>query len=986
MNAAPLAPSVLRARDLSDADRAAVVEDLRRGLRGEVRGDEYNRWLFATDASLYQMEPVAVVFPTSADDVQHVIRVAQQARIPVMPRGGGTGLSGQTVNHAIVLDFSRAMNNVLDVNVEEMTARVQPGVVLSELNRQLTRHGLLYGIDPSTQNRATIGGGIGNNSCGAHSIVYGKTIDNVLTLDAVLSDASRTTFESLDGASLDAKLRAETLEGSIYRELRRIGVAQAAEIEKRFPKIMRRVSGYNLDDFVHDTGPMDVARMVIGSEGTLAVVTEASVKLNPLPKFRGLAAAHFRTLVEAAEGTVAALEHPASSIELIDDVVVERCRASIGFKHLADFVEGTPGGILLIEMTGDSEAEVVAKIDALKADFEKKGLAYYTYATTDAAAQRNIWRMREAGQGLITSVRGALKAATFVEDAAVAPEKLPEYIKRFQEIVASNHTEAAYYGHASVGCLHIRPMVNPKTTQGLDQMEKIATEVADLVLEFGGSLSGEHGDGIVRGVFTERMFGPTLTNAFREVKQVFDPEGRLNPGKIIDTPGFRENLRLAPDLKTWEPITHLDFSFEGGLFGAADQCNGQGACRKHEGGMCPSYMVTREEEHSTRGRANLLRLTLSGALPKDELTGDRLYDALDLCVECKACKAECPTGVDMAKLKYEVLAQRHQAHGVPLRARLFAQINTVSKLTAPFGAIANAVGSIKPVRRVMQRVGGIAPERPLPHFASQTFPAWFKKSAGHRTAAQSDRRPATRGEAVLFHDTFTDYYNPEVGKAAVRILEALGYDVVLAPRTGCCGRPAISKGLLDTAAKWARRNVDALLPYARRGVPIIGTEPSCLLTFRDEYPDLLRDEASREVGAQTFLLDELIVKLAKDDSEAVTALFRDDLHKDVLLHAHCHQKALVGPEPTLEALRLVPGYKVSLVETSCCGMAGSFGFEAEHYDVSKAMGSMRLFPAVEAASTDTQIAITGVSCRQQIGHFTSRTPRHALEVLADALK
>jgi len=978
MNSTALAPTVQRARDLTESDRQAVVEDLKRGMRGEVRSDRYNRLLYATDASLYQMEPVCVIFPTSPEDVQHVLQVASRARVPVMPRGGGTGLSGQTVNHAIVLDFSRAMAGVLEFNAEEQWVRAQPGIVLTELNKQAARHGLLYGIDPSTQNRATIGGGVGNNSCGAHSIVYGKTIDNVLSIDAVLADSTLTSFSEVDGAALGAKLALPGLEGEIYRELRRIGVEQAEEIERRFAKIPRRVSGYNLDDFVRDSGPMDVARMVVGSEGTLAVITEAKLHLHKLPRFKGIAAVHFQTLVEAAEGTIAALEHPVASIELIDSVIVERCRAHSGFRSLADFVEGEPGGILLIEMTGDTGDEVAHKLDALKTDLGRKNLGYYTFTTTDAATQRDIWRMREAGQGLITSVRGPLKAATFVEDAAVAPEKLPEYIKRFQEIVAGNDTEAAYYGHASVGCLHIRPMVNPKTSQGLDRMEKIAREVADLVLEFGGSLSGEHGDGIVRGVFTEHMFGPSLTNAFREVKRTFDPDNLLNPGKIIDTPGFRENLRLEPDAQAWEPVTLLDFTFEGGLAAAVDQCTGQGACRKMDGGMCPSYMVTLEEEHSTRGRANLLRLAFSGVLPQDEFTSERMHAALDLCVECKACKAECPTGVDMAKIKYEVLAQRIAKNGVPLRARLFAQINTASRLTAPFGGVANFVSGIKPLRVAMQRFVGIAAQRPLPRFATRTFPAWFRRRGA--TA------PGARGEAVFFHDTFTDYYHPEVGQAAVRILEALGYSVVLAERTGCCGRPAISKGLLSTARNWARRNVDALLPYAQRGVPIIGVEPSCLLTFRDEYPELLRDEDSRTVAAQAYLLDELLARLAAEEPEEVAAIFRDDVARDVLLHAHCHQKAIVGPEPTLRVLSLVPGYKASLVETSCCGMAGSFGFEAEHYEMSKAMGSLKLFPAVEAASPDTAIAITGVSCRQQIGHFTSRTPRHAIELVADALK
>jgi FAD/FMN-containing dehydrogenase/Fe-S oxidoreductase len=1024
MNAAPLASTVVRARDLTDTDRATIVEDLRHGISGEVRGDRYNRLLYATDASLYQMEPVCVVFPASAEDVQHVLRVAAQAGVPVMPRGGGTGLSGQTVNHAIVMDFTRSMADVLELNVEAGWVRAQPGLVLAELNRHAARHGLLYGIDPSTANRATIGGGVGNNSCGAHSIVYGKTIDNVLSVDAVLADASLARFEQLHGVALQSKLEKEGLEGDLYRELRRIGHEQHEEIERRFPKIMRRVSGYNLDDFVNDNGPMDVSHMLVGSEGTLAVVTEAKLRLHPLPRVKGIAAVHFRTLVEAAEATLAALEHPVSAIELVDDVIVTRCRASTGFHHLASFVEGDPGGVLFIEFSGETEAEVLSRLRALEADLVKRGLGYATVSTTDPAAQRDMWRMREAGLGLIMSVRGDAKPVGFVEDTAVAPEKLPEFIRRFQGIVSGHGTGAAYYGHASVGCLHIRPMVNSKSRDGLAQMEAIALEVADLVLEFGGSLSGEHGDGIVRGVFTERMFGPTLANAFREVKRTFDPRGLLNPGKIIDTPAFGDNLRLGPATRNWEPVSYLDFTYEGGIAAAAEQCNGQGACRKHDGGMCPSFMVTREEEHSTRGRANLLRLTFSGALPHDELHGDRLFEALDLCVECKACKAECPSGVDMAKLKYEVLAQRNQAGGVPMRARVFAHINLLSRLTARFGSIANLAARQKPLRALMQRLAGIHAERPLPALSKQTFPAWFRKRASQqggrtapdrpprgsmgsqRTESQAVRpelaRPepgsrvegregqtssrVSRGEAVLFHDTFTDYYHPEVGQAAVRILEALGYDVVLAARAGCCGRPAISKGMLSTAKKWAAKNVEALLPYALRDVPIVGTEPSCLLTFRDEYPDLLRNDAAAIVAAHTFLLDELLVKLAEAEPEEVTGILRSDIQRDVLLHAHCHQKAIVGPEPTLEALRLVPGYRVSLVETSCCGMAGSFGFEAEHYEISRAMGSLRLFPAVEAAASTTEIVVTGVSCRQQIGHFTSRRPRHVMEVLAEAVR
>ena len=971
--------TVKRARDLSPGDLAAIAVDLQAGIQGEVRSERPYRLMYSTDASMYQMEPVAVVWPRSAADVQHALRVAAKARVPVMPRGGGTGLAGQTVNHAIVLDFSPRMNQILEINREEQWARVQPGVVLAELNRAAARQGLQYAIDPSTANRATIGGGLGNNSCGAHSVIYGKSIDQVHDLDVVLSDASLTHLSRLEGPPLESKLDLPGLEGSLYRELRRIGREQRDEVEKRFPKIMRRVSGYNLDDFILDNAPMDLSRMVVGSEGTLAIVTEARVALKPVPPVKGLSVVHFGSVVEAAEATLAALEHEPSAVEMVDEVIIQRCRANPSFRHLVDFLVGDPGGILLIEFYCDSESEASARMDKLEADLKHRGLGYATISTTDLARQREIWRMREAGLGILLSVRGDSKPVAFVEDAAVAPEKLPEFVRRFQEVVGRHGTTASFYGHASVGCLHVRPMANVKSSEGLKTMEAIATEIADLVLEFEGSLSGEHGDGILRGVFTERMFGPQLTTAFREVKRTFDPGSLLNPGKIIDTPRFNENLRISPETRNTEPVTFLDFTFEGGIARAAEQCNGQGACRKLEGTMCPSFMVTLDEEHSTRGRANLLRLTFSGVLPPATLTGDRVYDALDLCVECKACKAECPSGVDMAKLKYEVLAQRNEEKGVPLRARVFANIATLSKFGSYAGPVANFMGSLAPARALMQRFAGIHKHRPLPVFAAETFPHWFRDH--HRPAAAA----APRGEAVLFHDTFTDYYHPEVGRAAVSVLEALGYRVVVVERTACCGRPAISKGMLSTAKQWARKNVDALLPYAERGVPIIGTEPSCLLSFRDEYPDLLRDEASRTVAGQSFLLDELIAKLAVDDHDSVAAAFAGTPAGEVLLHTHCHQKAGTGSDTTLTALRLA-GYSPRLVDSGCCGMAGSFGFEAEHYEISRAMGALRLFPAVEAATPDTAIAITGVSCRQQIGHFTSRKPQHAIELLAAALK
>ncbi|MQA00187.1 MAG: FAD-binding protein [Dehalococcoidia bacterium] len=957
----------------------ALASELAAGLEGgaeDVLVDRPGRLLFSTDASLYEMEPVAVVYPRSAEDVRHAILVAGRRGIPVLPRGAGTSLAGQSVNHAVVLDLSRHMDRVLEVNVEERWARVQPGVVLANLNRALRTTGLQYAVDPATQNRATIGGGIGNNSCGSHSVRYGKTIDQVLAVDVVLSDGSRTSFERLDGTALEAKLDLPGIEGDLYRGVRRIADEHRDEIDARYPRIQRRVSGYNLDDFL-DEGAMDLARMVVGSEGTLVAVTEAKLRLVPIPAAKGLAVLHFDTVPRACEATLPLLEHDPAAIELVDRTIIQRCRESLGFASLVEFVQGDPGALLVVELTGDSADAVNSRIAALVEDMRQRQLGYAVHVSVDAGEQLRIWRMRQAGLGILMSVKGDAKPLAYVEDAAVAPELLPRFVERFDALVQSYGTSAAYYGHASVGCLHIRPMVNIKQVEGLQAMEGLASDVADLVLEFGGSLSGEHGDGILRGVFTERMFGARLTEAFRDVKRLFDPQGILNPGKVVDTPAFDDNLRLSPRTVNLNPPTYLDFSADGGMARSAELCNGQGACRKDDGGMCPSYMVTRDEEHSTRGRANLLRQALNGVLPPEALTGQAIYDALDLCVECKACKAECPSGVDMAKLKYEVLTKHHEAHGLPLRARLFAYIRAWSALGSRTPGLANAIARLAPVRLLLHRTLGIHRERPLPALASRPFRRWFD-------ARPAAARPAPRGDVVLFDDTFTDYYHPEVGQAAVRVLEALGYRVVLVPRLGCCGRPAISKGQLGTAREWARRNIERLAPYAERGVPIVGTEPSCLLTLRDEYPELLPGADARAVAGQALLLDELLARLAIEDG-TVGELFADRGPRRALVHGHCHQKALAGMDETFAVLALVPGLEASLIDSPCCGMAGSFGFEAEHYDISRQMGALRLFPAIEAAPDDTEVLITGVSCRQQIGHFTSRRPRHVVELLADAL-
>ena len=967
------------------SERGDIEDALKRRVSGEVKFDPFTRVLYSTDASIYQMEPVGVVIPRNVDDVLAVMEVAKDNRVPVLARAGGTSLAGQTVNHAIVTDFSKYLNQIIEVNKEDQWARVQPGIVLDDLNRQLLPYGLMYAPDPTTSNRACVGGGVGNNSCGAHSVIYGKTLDHILELDVVLSDGTQTHFQALEARELEAKLSGAGLESDIYRGVRRLAQENAAEIEARYPNIMRRVSGYNLDEFLTDS-PFNMTKMVVGSEGTLCVITEVKINLVPRPIMTALAVVHFEDIFGASDAVQHILEHDPSSIEIMDRNVLERSRQSAGLASNMAFIEGDPGALLVVEFYGESEPELTSKTKKLKEDMGRRGHGYACVNLLDQAAQASVWAVRKNGLGLLMSMHGDAKPLPFVEDTAVDPDKMGEFVRRFDEIVRNHQTEAAYYGHASVGCLHIRPVVSLKSQDGVDKMLSIADEISDLVKEFGGSLSGEHGDGIVRGVWNEKMFGPEIYKLFQELKGTFDPDGIMNPGKIIDCPPMDQNLRFGADYRAPSMPSKLDFSIDTDFSGAVEMCNGMGACRKLDGAMCPSYIATRDEEHSTRGRANLLRAALSGKLPEGAMTSRRLYEAMDLCIECKGCKAECESGVDMAKLKYEFLDQYQRANGTPLRNRVFAHINRVSawgSRTAPFSNL--MAGS--PIGRLMSQVIlGIHPKRKPPRFVRRTFAKWFKargnpsKSPFMKGALETASLQAT-DTVVLLNDTYMNYNYPEIGKAAVALLEAAGFRVVLS-ETKCCGRPMISKGLLDGATANAVSNVDQLFAYAEQGIPVIGCEPSCLLTFRDEYPELVRDEKSQKVAENSYMIDEFLMKL-QEDGELQLDLGK--LQKKVLFQAHCHQKAAMGTATSMAALRLAPGYQVELVNGGCCGMAGSFGYEKEHYELSMKIGEEALFPAIRAKDEDWEVAVMGVSCRQQVEDGTGRRARHLVEVLADAL-
>ena len=967
------------------------LDELRRRVDGELRTDMTSRTLYSTDASIYQVLPHGVLLPETMEDVQAAVELAHRYQIPLLPRTAGSSLAGQATNEALVIDFTRYLDQVLEINREEQWVRVQPGIVLDELNILLQAHGLQFGPDPASSNRAAMGGIVSNNSTGSHSILYGMTADHVLEMNVILNDGSRAHFGPLSDDELLQRRQRRGREGQIYRQLEAmLGDETNREVIRQgTPHHWRRCGGYNLDRFVAGGAtyrwPQDtrfnLAKLVCGAEGTLAVISDLKLNLVPLPQRTALAIVHFDNLYDALSAVPTMLEVQPSAIELLDNLGLTMCRGVPEYARLlSTFIEGRPNCVLITEFYGRSERELRAKIDGLRQQLRRRKIgATSVVPALDDEQQTNVWTVRKVGLGLMMSIKGDHKPIPFIEDAAVPPEHLAEYVTRVERFCHDLGTQVAYYAHASAGCLHIRPLVNTKVAEEVARLPQIAQFAVELLGQYGGSLSSEHGDGKTRSWLNEQFFGPDLYRLFCEVKQAFDPHNILNPGTVVNPPPMTDDLRYGPAYEVIALKEHLDFSADQGFHRAVEMCNGAGICRKRTTGtMCPSFMVTREEEHSTRGRANLLRAAMSGHLPVEEFTGKRMYEALDLCIECKACKAECPSSVDMAKIKFEWLAHYHEAHGTPLRARLFGDIARLSRLSSGTVApLANLGLQNGLARALMEKTVGISRRRSLPPFAREPFTAWFSK----RKAAKHSRyglRPV-----VLFNDTFNTYNDPQVAIAAVELLEAGGYDVVL-PGHKCCGRPMISKGLVAQARAAARDTVDKLAPLAEEGLPIIGLEPSCILTLRDEYLSLLpHDERARTVAAQALTLEEFLAQQATTGK--LQLQFNHEARR-LLLHGHCHQKALVGTGPSKRALTLPPNYEVQEIDSGCCGMAGSFGYEAEHYEISLQMGERRLFPAVRQASQETILVAAGTSCRHQIAHGAGRRAYHPAEVLRDALR
>ena len=958
----------------------ALERALQRSLRGEVRFDAFTRGLYSTDASHYQIEPLGVVFPRSVEDVEGTLAIARERGVPVLPRGGGTSQCGQTIGRAVVMDTSRHLTRIgaleADDGAPPTHVEVEPGVVLDRLNAHLRPHGVWFPVDPSTGSRATLGGMAGNNSAGARSIRYGMMADNVSALDIVLPDGRRLRVG-------EGGRESETIPGELAA-LRALFARERDEIERRAPKTMRDVAGYGLARLHPDRE--SVARLLVGSEGTLAFFSRIRLQLSPLPRRRVLGVAHFDGLVEALDAVQQIVRLEPSAVELVDDTVLRLAAENPDFRAaMATFVRGDPGALLLVEFaTDDGDADLGTSLAALEELLAELGHPRSVVRATTPDEQANVWSVRKAGLNIVMSMAGPRKPISFIEDCAVPLEHLAEYARRVDEIFRRHGTDGTWYAHASVGCLHVRPAIDLKDPDDVALVRRIAEETHAVVRELGGTHSGEHGDGILRSEFLRTMLGDRLTSAFEEVKRTFDPTGIMNPGKIVDPPRMddRSLLRYPPGYAARPLPVVLDWSVTGGMLGAVERCNNNGACRKIEPDvMCPSFRVTRDERHSTRGRANALRLALTGQLGEGGLDSPEMAEALSLCISCKACRRECPAGVDMARLKLEWQHRRNGMRGVRLRERVLAALPRVAPRASRLGPLLNVAS-----RSGAQRLLGVAPGRALPRWHARP---WRDEEVDvHVDDAHHGTREDGAHGVALFVDTFTRWFEPEGARAALRLLRASGASVVpvaaaLGGRPLCCGRTWLSAGMLDEAREEAGRLLDALVPLARAGVPIVGLEPSCLYTLRDEIPALLPGDESATVAARARMLEEHLVEVW--DAGRPPPLRATGGRAPVLVHGHCHQKAFGGHGATLSLLRRVPGLEVEAIESGCCGMAGAFGYHAEHHETSLAIGELGLLPAVRSAEVGTRIVAGGTSCRAQIADGTGRRAEHPAVVLAEAL-
>ncbi|HEX5612728.1 MAG TPA: FAD-linked oxidase C-terminal domain-containing protein [Burkholderiales bacterium] len=958
MNAPSLPLQFVRSSESSLAAR------LRREVDGEVLFDAASRGRYSTDASIYQIEPVGVVVPRSHEAARTAIAIALDAGVPVLPRGAGSSQCGQTVGAALVIDHSKHLRDVERIEVERRVAIVDPGITLDALNAQLRPHGLWFPVDVSTSAQATLGGMAGNNSCGSRSIAYGNMVHNVLAIDALTAGAERWRFGSLSEAGgPPGYVR-------FVAQLRALYERDKEEIAARFPKVLRKVAGYNLDHL----GPphANAAHLLVGSEGTLAWFEKLHLRLSPLPRARTLGVCHFPKFYTAMDSTRHIVQLAPTAVELVDRTMIQLAREIGAYRDTVErFIRGEPEAILLVEFAGDDAAEQAVRLKRLVELMADLGLAGSVVEVTDARLQKDIWEVRKAGLNIMMSMKGDGKPVSFIEDCAVPLEHLAEYTDRLTRVFEKHGTRGTWYAHASVGTLHVRPVLDMRR-DGASKMRAIAEEASALVKQYKGAYSGEHGDGLVRSEWIAPFFGPRLTASLAEIKSWLDPKGLFNPGKIVDPPKMDDAslFRFKPGYATSAAATILDWSEWGGYDKAVEMCNNNGHCRKFDAGtMCPSYRATRDEQHLTRGRANTLRLALSGQLGGDAVATQAVKDALDLCVSCKGCKRECPTGVDMARMKIEFASAWRRNHPLSLRERLIAFLPRYAPVLARIAPIANLAQSL-PLRERF----GFTSRRDLPRWRTDFW-----------RDAECEATGAGR-EVALFVDSFNRYFEPENARAAARVLGAAGYRVhaLSAPggqRPLCCGRTFLTAGLAEEAKREAQRLIDAAAHFLEHGVPIIGLEPSCTFALRDELPALFPQHATA-LGEHSFLFEEF---LAAEAGRGSLRLPFKSLKREALLHGHCHQKAFDAMSAVERVLRLVPQLEVRTIESSCCGMAGSFGYEAEHYEVSMKMAETSLLPAVREASSEALVVADGTSCREQISHATGRQPVHVARVLEQAL-